>query len=114
MDYIPRSNDPYTNRFIQPDSIIPNPANPQSWNRFSYVLNSPIRYKDPSGHIECEEVDANGRCISLTTADYKEFYKNKVKDDYDWEIQGDLALDELKTIYQAGRDIEISVNHRLR
>ncbi len=41
---------PYINHFIQPDSIIPNPSNPQSWNRYSYVQNSPINYSDPTGH----------------------------------------------------------------
>ena len=29
-------------RFIQPDNTVPNPANPQHWNRFGYVNNSPI------------------------------------------------------------------------
>ncbi len=37
-------------RWIQPDTIVPNPANPQSLNRFSYVLGNPLRYRDPSGH----------------------------------------------------------------
>ena len=47
-------------QFIQPDTIIPNPANPQTWNRYSYVLNNPIRYSDPSGHVEVE--DSDGSC----------------------------------------------------
>lgn len=37
-------------RFTQPDTIVPNPANPQSLNRYSYVLNNPLKYADPSGH----------------------------------------------------------------
>ncbi|WP_420627690.1 hypothetical protein [Candidatus Leptofilum sp.] len=35
---------------LTPDSIVPNPANPQSYNRFSYAYNNPINYSDPSGH----------------------------------------------------------------
>jgi RHS repeat-associated protein len=38
-------------RFISPDTIIPHPANPQSFNRYSYCLNNPLKYIDPSGHI---------------------------------------------------------------
>lgn len=50
MDYKARFYSPTLGRFIQPDSIIPNAANPQNWNRYSYVLNNPIRFNDPTGH----------------------------------------------------------------
>jgi len=53
MDYIARFYDPAIGRFIQPDTIIPNPANPQSWNRYSYAKNNPSRYIDPTGHKPC-------------------------------------------------------------
>jgi RHS repeat-associated protein len=36
-------------RFIQADTIVPDPADPQALNRYSYVLNNPLRYTDPSG-----------------------------------------------------------------
>jgi hypothetical protein len=32
---------------------VPNAANPQDLNRYSYVRNNPIRYTDPSGHFIC-------------------------------------------------------------
>jgi hypothetical protein len=35
---------------IQPDTIIPDPSNPQAYNRYSYVYGNPLRYIDPSGH----------------------------------------------------------------
>ncbi len=44
---------PYINRFISADTIIPNPTNPQSYNRYSYVRNSPLNRVDPSGHVDC-------------------------------------------------------------
>ena len=39
----------YINRWIQPDTIVPDLLDPQSLNRFSYVLGNPLRYVDPSG-----------------------------------------------------------------
>jgi RHS repeat-associated protein len=48
--YGARYYDAEIGRFISPDSIIPNPANPQSLNRYSYCLNNPLKYIDPSGH----------------------------------------------------------------
>ncbi len=32
---------------------MPQPGNPGGLNRYSYVLNNPLRYRDPSGHAEC-------------------------------------------------------------
>jgi len=37
-------------RFPQADSIVPQPGNPQALNRYSYTLNNPLRYTDPTGH----------------------------------------------------------------
>jgi hypothetical protein len=45
-------------RFVQADSIIPNPGDPIAFDRYSYVRNSPIRYVDPSGHNYCDSDNA--------------------------------------------------------
>jgi RHS repeat-associated protein len=45
-----RFYDPLLGRFMAADSIVPNPADPQSLNRYSYVLGNPLRYTDPTGH----------------------------------------------------------------
>ncbi|MFC1986548.1 RHS repeat-associated core domain-containing protein, partial [Chloroflexota bacterium] len=39
-------------RFISADTIVPDYTNPQALNRYSYVLNNPLKYTDPSGHQE--------------------------------------------------------------
>ena len=50
MYYGARYYDPALGRFVQADTIVPQPGNPQALNRYSYVLNNPLRYIDPSGH----------------------------------------------------------------
>ncbi len=49
-DYVARRYDPLLGRFIQADTIVPSPQSPQSFNRYAYVLNAPLRYVDPTGH----------------------------------------------------------------
>jgi RHS repeat-associated protein len=48
--YNARYYDPTIGRFISPDTIVPLPSNPQSFNRYSYCLNNPLKSIDPSGH----------------------------------------------------------------
>jgi RHS repeat-associated protein len=48
--YGARWYDPYLNRWIQPDSIIPDPLNPIDFDRFAYTRNNPTKYRDPTGH----------------------------------------------------------------
>lgn len=42
---------PEVGRFISPDTVVPEPEEPQSYNRYAYSLNNPVRYTDPSGHM---------------------------------------------------------------
>ena len=49
-DYNARYYDPYLNRFVSADTIVPDSADPQALNRYSYVNNNPVRYVDPTGH----------------------------------------------------------------
>ncbi|MCL5264637.1 MAG: RES domain-containing protein [Chloroflexi bacterium] len=48
--YGARFYDASLGRFVSPDTIVPDPRNPQSLNRYSYVYNSPLKYVDPTGH----------------------------------------------------------------
>ncbi|MCL4265813.1 MAG: RHS repeat-associated core domain-containing protein [Anaerolineae bacterium] len=51
---------PGLGRFASADTIIPNPTNPQSYNRYSYVENRPLLFKDPTGHISCTDSNLPG------------------------------------------------------
>ncbi len=44
-----RVYDPTLGRFLSADPIVQSQFNPQSLNRYSYVLNNPLSYTDPSG-----------------------------------------------------------------
>jgi RHS repeat-associated protein len=47
--YQARWYDPALGRFVQPDSIVPDPGNPIDWDRYGYVRDNPVKYIDPSG-----------------------------------------------------------------
>ena len=61
--YGARFYSPRLGRFLSADSIVPNFANPQSLNRFAYVLNNPLKYTDPTGHLPsyCQRFPAECR-----------------------------------------------------
>ena len=46
-----RFYDPDTGLFLQPDSIVPNPGDPQSLNRYTYVSGNPMIFTDPTGYF---------------------------------------------------------------
>jgi RHS repeat-associated protein len=60
-DYHARWYDPFIGRFISADTIVPNPGNPQDFNRYSYVRNNPLKYVDPDGH-GCVIIDGDEYC----------------------------------------------------
>ena len=88
MDYKARFYSSYLNHFSQPDTIVPNPLNPQSFNRYSYVRNNPINFNDPTGHIDCStqydpdcgDTDEQGELIAKPTRNYKAPNKDENQD----------------------------------
>jgi RHS repeat-associated protein len=46
-----RIYDPTLGRFLQADPFVQAPTNSQSYNRYSYLLNNPLSYTDPSGYF---------------------------------------------------------------
>jgi RHS repeat-associated protein len=66
---------PALGRFLQPDSIVPDPSNPQLWNRYAYVRGNPLRFSDPSGRNLKDVTAEQGPtilwcfCVALSEAD---------------------------------------------
>lgn len=66
-----RLYDPYLAQFLSPDPLIQDPANSQNFNRFSYCLNNPLKYTDPTGEFAWMTFGLNilsGAIISGTTS----------------------------------------------
>ncbi|MGE3298664.1 MAG: RHS repeat domain-containing protein [Porticoccaceae bacterium] len=63
-----RMYDPVLGRFIQADSIVQDPFDPQSLNRYAYVLNNPLSATDPSGNISFKNALKLGVAIGITIA----------------------------------------------
>ena len=50
LDYMhARYYNPQVGRFLSVDPVLGKPEIPQSWNRYAYVLNNPLKYVDPTG-----------------------------------------------------------------
>jgi RHS repeat-associated protein len=46
-----RMYDPISARMLSPDNFVQSPLNTQSYNRYSYVFNNPLKYTDPDGEF---------------------------------------------------------------
>ena len=51
IDMNGRFYDPVLGRFLSPDPYVQDITNPQNFNRYSYCLNNPLKYTDPSGEM---------------------------------------------------------------
>ncbi len=55
-----RTQDFNLGRFVSADELFGDQETPQSWNRYSYVMNNPTSLSDPSGLTTCE-IDDSGQ-----------------------------------------------------
>ena len=63
IDMNARLYDPMLGRFLSPDPHIQSPDCPQNYNRYSYCLNNPLRYTDPTGEII--KIEGTGKTSEL-------------------------------------------------
>jgi RHS repeat-associated protein len=71
LDYMhARYYDPRVARFLSLDTVIDAKAalvQPQSWNRYQYVRNNPLRFLDPTGHYTCSGYSSS-ECAAFDAA----------------------------------------------
>lgn len=65
-----RIYDPVLGRFLQADPYIQFPKIPASYNRYAYVLNSPLSYTDPTGYLSFREVATVVTVVALSVVTY--------------------------------------------
>ncbi len=57
--YVARWYDPAIGRFVQADSVVPDPGSALGFDRYAYSWNNPLNFIDPSGHIPCMDGDCS-------------------------------------------------------
>jgi RHS repeat-associated protein len=86
---------PYAGRFLAPDNYVQAPDNTQSFNRYGYCLNNPLKYVDPDGNfwhivigaaVGGAGTAATNDIISQTGRNFSGF------EDVNWKTTGKNAL----------------------
>ncbi len=80
---------PEVGRFVSADTIIPEPSDPQSYNRYSYGYNNPVKYTDPSGHCNGDPsnnnpFDKSGETIAYLDCTLENFDAMSIADRLLW------------------------------
>jgi RHS repeat-associated protein len=83
-----RYYDPTIGRFLSPDPVGFQDAEVQSFNRYAYALNNPLRYRDPSGKWGEDAVIAT---VSIAAGGYS-FGKNVQEGNYWWAAVDALGI----------------------
>lgn len=80
-----RIYDPLSARFLSADPVIQFPEALQSYNRYSYVLNNPLKYTDPSGNCIWDA------CILEAFAFFYGYMATQNGNEY-WRMAGQLMM----------------------
>ena len=108
-----RIYDAKLHRFLQPDENIQAPFNTQSYNRYGYVLNNPLKYTDPSGESWLDALIFLGQAILynyVATAQATGQANPTKWDAPTWQNFG-LGVGSLATSYTASNYFNNYVDH---
>ena len=109
-----REYDPSLARWLSADTIVPNPANSQSLNRYAYVLGNPLKYIDPTGHISD---DPHERREAANIIEELSYYGVTIDVDWGWDgenwNEGSWLLGELNLVLQSVKDLAAKISEEL-
>lgn len=89
-----RLYDPHTCQFLSPDPMLQSPENWLNYNRYSYCLNNPLKYTDPSGELAWYVIPAIAAATFATTNLVAHAIRgdvNSIGDGFKYFAQGALA-----------------------
>ena len=66
-----RLYDPVIGRFFSPDNFVQTPEFTQGFNRYSYCLNNPLKYTDPTGQMFSPYYDKLGNFLGVDENGFK-------------------------------------------
>jgi len=92
--YNARHYDPEIGRFVTPDTVVDGELSTQGWNRYAYVHNNPIRYKDPTGHNSLTNWLSGKGWVDDKTAAWGEKQENNILSNF----KSDSRLDTEKKV----------------
>jgi RHS repeat-associated protein len=107
IDMNGRVYDPVTAGFLSPDPFVTNPYFSQSYNSYSYCVNNPLKFTDPSGYVQVDMMSI------FDPGQIAVFLENYINSNGDL----DLAMNKVTWISQEGnyntitREIEFWITY---
>jgi len=110
-----RMYDPWVGRFLSPDPILQQPGNAQNYNRYSYALNNPLKYTDPTGYapapILFEDRQGNPGATNQAAANWLNNYTLSGYGNHLTNPSGEYSQDESSgEYYDTGNGQTVSYN----
>jgi len=81
-----RVYDPVTGRFLSPDNQVQAPENTQSYNRFSYCFNNPLKYTDPTGWLGSNTMNGGGETVGADGLTNSEWIALSIPSPYELDM----------------------------
>ncbi|MDL2262674.1 hypothetical protein LJC11_04125, partial [Bacteroidales bacterium OttesenSCG-928-I21] len=85
-----RMYDPVISRVLSPDNFVQNPDNAQNYNRYSYCLNNPLKFTDPSGMLIDWYQNSQGEVMWTDITNKKDFENSRIDGTYLGKTHTDL------------------------